>query len=141
MSDVQSSDTIKKMGKDVDPTRYQTRSQELARIDKLADSTWQMTDLRDEEIIVFSIYRSLDLGLQFKIKENGTEEMVGGLPKFTNLIESIRDMRPSRNRQSRREYIDALGKGRPIQPWELPPGFKQDEEPDRKPWWQFWRRG
>ena len=137
MSDVKSSDPQYKEADSADPTRYNTKMREIQQIDKLAESSWQMTDLRDEEIIVFSIYQSLDLGLRFK--ENGKD--VGGLPQFKTLIESIRDMRPSRNRQSRREFIEGMGKGRSVMPWEMPQGFKQDEDPDRPKWWQFWRRG
>jgi hypothetical protein len=121
-----------------DPALYNARLQELQRIDLLATSGWPLTDLRDEEIIAFAIFRALDAGLKQRIRIGGKEEMVGGLPMTMAMIEFIRDMRPSRNRQGRRELIEAIGKGRPVMPWEMPMTYQADQAAESKP--SLWER-
>lgn len=108
-----------------DPTKYNVRIQELQRIDLLATSGWPLTDLRDEEIVAFAIFRSLHSGLMYASNTGKTE---GGIPLIMGVIENIRDMRPSRARLGRKELIEAIGKGRPIMPWEQPPTYEADKE-------------
>jgi len=128
-------DKVKEKMGDKDTTLYNARLQELKRIDLLATSDWPLTDLRDEEIIAFAIFRALDKGLKQEIIIAGKKEMVGGLPMTMAMIEYIRDMRPSRNRQGRRELIEAIGKGRPIQPWEMPPMYESEKPADQPGFW------
>ena len=126
-----------------DSTRYNVRLQELQRIDLLARSDWPLTDLRDEEITAFAIYRALDEGLKQEITlETGQKLRVGGLPMTIKLIENIRDMRPSRARLGRKELIEAIGKGRPVQPWEMPPMYESEREEKPSMWDRIlpWRR-
>lgn len=144
MSIVTTGDKVeRKLGSD-DSLKYNVRFQELQRIDLLARSDWPLSDFRDEEITAFSIYRALDAGLKQEIVlESGEKIKVGGLPMTMQLIENIRDMRPSRARLGRKELIEAIGKGRPVQPWELPPMYEAERADDKPSIWDRilpWRR-
>ena len=143
MSDVTTGEAVKKKLGAADHTEYNVRLQELKRIDLLAQSEWGLSDFRDEEITAFSIYRAIDAGLKQDVTlDNGQRIKVGGLPMTMALIDNIRDMRPSRARLGRKEVIEAIGKGRPIQPWEMPPMYDSEKEQTPSIWDRIlpWRR-
>ncbi len=112
-------------------TTNDPRLQRLARVDGLtAPPERTMSEMTDRETVYFALIEALH---REKIVE------LRGTVEFLRLL---RENRVSLDRKGRREYLQALvGTTAREDPDRIGTPGSLHDAPDKKRWWQFWKKG
>jgi hypothetical protein len=106
------------------------RLQRLARVDGLtAPPERTMSEMTGGESVYFALIEALN-----------REEIVK-LPGTVEFLRLLRENRVSLDRKGRREYLQALVGTAREDPDRVGTTGSLHDAPDKKRWWQFWKKG